>query len=121
VSRLIEDLTSLGFNEVSTIKDSASTTYAVISNFEIPAGSFRGKIIDLAIPAPEQYPQLFGASIHLRANPHLVPFEQVVNVRNVIQSNLGTDWQYWSYRFNVRPDNPTAELIAQINEIFRKN
>ena len=121
VNRLIEDLVDLGFNEVSVIKDNANMSYAMIKNFEIPAGSFRGKNIDLAIPAPDQYPQLFGASIHLHSEPNLVPFGQVVNLRNVIESGLGATWQYWSYRFNVLPDNPTAQLISQINEIFRKN
>lgn len=121
VNRLIEDLVNLGFNEVSVVKDNANVNYAVIANFEIPAGSFCGKCIDLAIPVPDQYPQLFGASIHLRSEPHLVPFGQVVNLRNVIESGLGAAWQYWSYRFNILPDNPTAQLISQINEIFRKN
>lgn len=121
VNRLLEDLVGLGFKEVSVIKDNANMSYAVIPNFEIPAGNFRGKKVDLAIPAPEQYPQLFGASIHLRTAPHLVPFGQVPNVRNVIKSNLGPAWQYWSYRFNILPDNPSAQLISQINEIFRKN
>jgi hypothetical protein len=120
VNRLIDDLVDLGFN-VSVIKDGADVNYAVISNFEIPAGSFSGKIIDLAIPAPDQYPQLFGASIHLKSDPHLLPFGQIPGVRNVIASNLGPVWQYWSYQFNVLPNNPSAQLISQINEIFRKN
>lgn len=121
VTRLVEDLNLLGFNEVSVIKDSTGQDYAQIKNFEVPAGSFTGRIIDLAIPAPPQYPQLFGASIHLKTNPHLVPFGFVQNVRNVINSNLGAEWQYWSYCFHLNPSNPTSQLMSQINGIFRKN
>lgn len=120
VNRLVEDLKSLGFNHVSVIKDNTGT-YALIPNFEIPVGSFAGRAIDLAIPAPDQYPQQFGASIHIRSLPHLVEFGFIPNVRNVIQSNLGNDWQYWSYQFNVGPLNPTSEFISQINGIFKKN
>ncbi|RYE27486.1 MAG: hypothetical protein EOP45_01060 [Sphingobacteriaceae bacterium] len=121
IVRLIEDLKILGFDEVTVIQDSGNTSYALIPNFEILTGNFAGRIIDLAIPAPPQYPQMFGASIHVRATPHLVPFGPVPNLRNVIASNLGAAWQYWSYCFNISPVNPTSELISQINEIFRRN
>jgi hypothetical protein len=121
INRLVDDLISLGFNNVSIITDTANTSYALIPNFEIPAGTFAGRFIDLAIPATAQYPQTFGASMHIRTAPHLVDFGFIQDVRNVIASNLGGEWQYWSYRFNVKPNNPTSELISQINEIFRKN
>ncbi|MBS0646938.1 MAG: hypothetical protein JSR97_10175 [Verrucomicrobia bacterium] len=118
IERLVEDLTELNFS-VSKIKDSNNQEYAVINGFEIPAGTFVGRIINLAIPAPPDYPRSFGPSIHI--NQHLVPFGNIPNVRNVINSALGNDWQYWSFRFNVKPSNPTSELLTQINAIFRKN
>jgi len=121
INRLIEDLINLGFNEVISIKDANNANYALISKFEIPAGSFSGKIIELAIPAPDQYPQMCGPSIHILASPILVPFGNVPGVRNVIQSPLGDSWQYWSYQFSINPVNPTAVLISQINEIFKRN
>lgn len=121
IDRLINDLKNLGFDDISSIQDNANSKYALLSNYEIPAGTFAGKVIDLAIPAPEQYPQIFGASIHLRSEPHLVDFGSVPNLRNVIVSSLGTPWQYWSYSFKINPINPTSELITQVNEIFRKN
>jgi hypothetical protein len=121
VSRLVEDLNLLGFSEVSVIKDNTGQDYARIANYQIPAGSFAGRIIDLAIPAPAQYPQLFGASIHLKASPHLVALGNIPNVRNVLSSNLGVDWQYWSYCFHLNPTNPTSQLLSQINGVFRKN
>lgn len=121
IQRLVDDLIDLGFNDVSIIHDNANTSYALIPNFEIPAGSFAGRNIDLAIPATAQYPQTFGASMHIRTDPHLVAFGSIPNIRNVIASGLGVEWQYWSYCFNVKPTNPTSELISQINGIFRKN
>jgi len=122
INRLIHDLQQMGFANVSTQQGADGLQYAVISGFEIPAGNFTGRTIDLAIPAPNDYPRSFGASIHLKANPHLVPFGNIPNVRNVINSPaLGPEWQYWSYRFNLKQNNPSSELISQINEIFRKN
>ena len=120
VERLVSDLRELGFVNLSTHQGTDGLQYAIIAGFEIPDGSFSGRSVDLAIPAPVDYPRSFGASIHLKANPHLVPFGHV-NGRNVIASGLGVEWQYWSYRFNLRENNPSSELITQINEIFRKN
>lgn len=120
IDRLMEELETLNYS-VSKAKDSNGLDYAVISNFNIPAGSFAGRVIDLAIPAPADFPRSVGASMHLKSNPHLVEFKNIPQVRNVIQSPLGNAWQYWSYAFKVRPNNSTNELITQINEIFRKN
>ena len=122
ISRLVEDLNQEGFGEVIAIKDSNNLSYAFIPGYVIPAGTFKDKVIDLAIPAPDQYPRNYGACIHIRSNPPLVATgQQVQNVRNVQASALGSEWQYWSYAFDVQPANPTAELLTQINGIFRKN
>jgi hypothetical protein len=119
VERLVQDLKELGFDNVR--KDQAAgVDYAVIPDFEIPAGSFSGRVIELAIPAPADYPRLPGASIHVKADPHLLPFGSTTE-RNIIESQRGAAWQYWSYSFRSKPANPTGELISQINEIFRRN
>lgn len=118
IERLISDLQELGF-DVTTQRDTTGVDYAVIPDFDIPAGTLAGRNIKLAIPAPVDYPRSYGASIHI--TPHLAEFGQVGQLRNVTHSNLGTEWQYWSYRFNIRSENPTNELMTQINEIFRKN
>jgi hypothetical protein len=117
---MVEDLTALG-HTVSTLKDTTGMQYAVIPGFEIPSGNFARRIIDLAIPVPADYPRSVGPSMHIRANPILTAIGNVPGIRNVVPSNLGADWQYWSYRFLVRPDNTTSELISQINEVFNKN
>lgn len=120
IERLLHDLREQGYEQVHALTDGQGQAYAVLPNFEIPAGTFAGRVIDLAIPAPADYPRALHSSIHLRATPHLVPFGGNGS-RNVINSNLGADWQYWSYQFFNRPANPTAELMTQINAVFRKN
>lgn len=119
IERLVQDLKDLGFDTV--INDQVTgVDYAVIPNFEIPAGSFSGRVIGLAIPAPADYPRLPGACIHVNGNPHLLPFGYTAE-RNIVESGRGAQWQYWSYSFRAKPDNPTGELMSQINEIFRRN
>lgn len=117
--RLKQDLLEQSYENVSIVSD-GSTSYVLIAGFEIPAGTFTGRVIDLAIPAPNDYPRACLSSIHIRATPHLVPFANI-GTRNVINSTLGPDWQYWSYSFYVRPNNTTLELMSQINAVFRKN
>lgn len=118
IDKLFEDLKELNFN-VHKAADLNGIVYAVITGFQIPAGSFAGRVINLAIPAPTDYPRSVGASIHI--TPHIAKFENIPEFRNVINSNLGAEWQYWSYKFQVRTANPTLELISQINEIFKRN
>lgn len=126
INRLVQDLCDRGYPQVS-VQAATDFSYAVIPGFIIPAGSFAGRVIDLAIPATTDYPRSFPASMHIRATPHLVPFGSLPNglgglKRNVIPSSLGADWQYWSYRFdNQHLVNPTGEILSQINECFRAN
>jgi E2/UBC family protein E len=118
IERLCEDLQEMGFT-VEKVKDTNRQDYAVIKSFDIPAGTLVNKIVNLAIPALPDYPRSFPASIHV--DQELFPRGQVPGKRNIINSSLGAQWHYWSYRFVARSANPTSELITQINEIFRKN
>jgi hypothetical protein len=118
--RLIQDLCDQGYKETRLLADSNGMQYVAIPEFVIPAGNFAGRIINLAIPAPTDYPRSTIASIHIQVIPHLVSFGNTGS-RNVIASPLGVDWQYWSYQFQISPTNPTSKLLAQINAIFRQN
>jgi hypothetical protein len=120
INKLAQDLSDLNYPNVQVVSDNQGQAYALIPTFLIPAGSFTGRVIELAIPAPQDFPRSPPFSIHIRTNPHLVPSGQTAK-RNVIPSNLGSDWQYWSYQFRVHPENPTTELMSQINEVFRNN
>lgn len=119
-SRLEQDLQQQGYKSLSILNEGGQA-YVMIANFEVPVGSFAGRIIDLAIPAPIDYPRVCGASMHVRSTPQLVEFGQVQGLRNVIASPLGPDWQYWSYAFHARPGNTTGELMSQIHAVFRAN
>ena len=117
---LLSDLHAQGYSTASSLRDANGGMYALLPQFEIPAGTFAGRVIDLAIPAPPDYPRGSIASIHVRSAPHLVG-KGSTGTRNVIDSPLGNDWQYWSYQFQLRPLNTTSELLAQINGVFRRN
>jgi hypothetical protein len=117
---MLSDLHTQGYGNASSIRDANGGMYALLPQFEIPAGTFAGRVIDLAIPAPADYPRGGIASIHVRSTPNLVG-KGSTGTRNVIDSPLGIDWQYWSYQFQLRPFNTTSELLAQINGVFRRN
>ncbi|GAB3923494.1 E2/UBC family protein [Larkinella terrae] len=118
--RLVQDLCDQGHEGMTILVDTNGMQYVMIPEFIIPAGSFAGRNINLAIPAPTDYPRSSIASIHIKALPHLATFGQT-GTRNVITSPLGSEWQYWSYQFQLSPNNPTSKLLAQINAIFRQN
>lgn len=118
IDKLVEELNLLGFNaEKATGSDNQN--YAIIKSFEISLGRFQGRIIDLGVPVPNDYPRLIGSSIHIKANPQLLEQKDSISgVRNIIESKLGTEWKYWSFRLNIVPENPAQNIINQINGIF---
>ena len=121
LERLFSDLQARGYAEVERMTGSKGTLFAVIRNFQVPAGRFEGRIIDLAIPAPPDYPDSFGSSIHVQANPQLLERGNVANVRNIVESELGGEWCYWSKNFNGSRgtgERDTRRLLSQINEVF---
>lgn len=116
--RLEQELRNLGY--VVEQKTAEGQSFAVIKDFEIPAGRFQGSVIELGIPAPPNYPQAVGASIHVKANPQLLDYKDTVpGVRNIIPSPLGADWRYWSLNFG-QGDHTTRRLLSQINGVFSR-
>lgn len=121
LDRLISDLQALGYDGVERMTGNSGTMFAVIHNYQVFAGQFQGRIINLAIPAPADYPKTFGSSIHVRANPQLFECGSVANVRNITVSELGGEWRYWSKNFNGSRgtgERDTRRLLSQINEVF---
>jgi len=118
INRLLADLKLLGYNP-EAIKDSTGLAYAHITSFAIPTGRFEGRVIDLAIPAPDDFGRMVGSSMHIRSEPVLIDYQNVPNIRNVIASNLGVDWRYWSFAFKFSPADPTQYLLAQIITILK--
>lgn len=117
--RLYNDLISDGYSP-EYLRDTKGMDYVVITEYVIQFGIFKGQVIALAIPVPKDYPRTTGASIHVKSNPHLLDNKDTIKgKRNIIYSNLGNEWRYWSFRFNLSSENPTNDLMSQINGIFK--
>ena len=116
--RLAEDLTALGYT-VRQESDAQNNPFVIIVGFIIELGQFAGRVIDLGIPAPANYPQGVGSAIHVRSHPHLFETTDTVpNVRNITASSLGPEWRFWSRNFGWTEERSTRRLMSQINEIF---
>jgi hypothetical protein len=117
--RLYNDLQQIG-HIVDVLTDHKKIEYVVIKDYSITTGQFHGRVIDLAIPVPKDYPRTVGPCIHVKSNPILLNnIDSIKGKRNIINSSLGPEWKYWSFRFNISPENPTVDLLSQINGIFR--
>jgi hypothetical protein len=120
IDRFLQDLSDLHYTPEKMV-GADNIDYAVIRNFEVPVGRFQGRIIDLGIPIPNDYPRLVGTSIHIKAVPQLLEYtDTLANVRNIIASQLGEEWRYWSFRLEAFPENTTQNLIFQIHGIFQR-
>lgn len=116
--RLIDDLKALGF-EVQRIVAKDESIFAVIPQFEVTLGQFKGRIIDLGIQATPDFPKTVSAAVHVRADPQLFePKDNVHNVRNITASVLGNEWRYWSKNFNWNGERSARRLVSKINAIF---
>jgi hypothetical protein len=116
--RLIADLNAAGHHEVEKA-EAGGHTYVIIRNYTVMLGQFDGRLIDLGILVPPDYPRTMSAAVHVRANPQLIEKDQTVpNVRNITDSALGVEWRYWSKNFSWTEERTTRRLLTQINEIF---
>ena len=114
--KLIAGLHELGMNPERV--EVPGCTFAVIREYLVEAGRFDGKVVDLGLQCTADFPMTVHSSIHVKANPHLFPFGNIQNVRNIQPSLLGPEWQYWSKNFNWRNDGTVRRLLSQINRIF---
>lgn len=120
IDRFLQDLSELEYAPEKVVTAN-NANYAVIRDFEVPVGRFQGRIIDLGIPVPNDYPRLVGTSLQIKSNPHLLEYsDSIPNVRNVIESPLGQEWRYWSFRFEACSENTIQNLIYQIHGIFQR-
>jgi hypothetical protein len=119
IQRMIADLTVLGFSVVA--RSVSSHHFAIVESFEVATGRFAGRVIQLGLPAPSNYPHSVGSAIHVAVDPQLLDTcDTVPGVRNVIASPLGHEWRYWSFNFNWNPaeGRSTGRLIRQVHGIF---
>lgn len=117
--RLLSDLQGMGY-EVERVTDVHGMVYVVIRDFEVSLGPFSGRIIDLALLPPPDYPRNVGSSVHVRAAPQLLECHNTIpGRRNILISPLGAEWRYWSRNFGWGAgEKTTRRLISQINEVF---
>jgi hypothetical protein len=119
IERFLQDMVGIGYSPEKQV-DGNSQNFAVFREFEIQTGRFQGRIIDLGIPVPNDYPRLIGPSIHIKADPQLIEYSNIQGVINVIQSPLGTEWRYWSFSLRINPENTAQNLMSQIHGIFQR-
>ncbi len=96
----LEDyLASLGLVIEKAI-DGDGRAYTVASGLEIQTGGLRGMRCDVGILRTETNPYVMAAAIHTR--PALVRMDG--NGPLCTQASpLGSDWQYWSRRYDYAP------------------
>lgn len=116
--RLISDLRDLGYEVQKVIVD-GGLIFAVIPTYEVVAGKFAGRIIELGIQCTPNFPMSVHAAIHVRTEPQLYESkDNIPNIRNVTQSALGAGWRYWSKNFGWNGEKTARRLMSQINSIF---
>jgi hypothetical protein len=118
VERLCEDLGVLGL-KADLFEDPQKNVFVIVQGYLIELGRFAGRVIDLGLLVPANYPQGVGSCIHVKAAPQLLDVADTVpNVRNVTASSLGQEWRYWSKNFGWNGERSTRRLMSQVNEIF---
>lgn len=116
--KLLQELQELGYN-AEIVKATDGNIYVVIHDYEIAAGRFAGRVIELGIFPMADYPRNVASAIHVKTDPQLFEkSDSVSNVRNITDSGLGTEWRYWSHNFNWTSERNARRLISQINTIF---
>jgi hypothetical protein len=115
--KLISDLHALGFEADLVV--GGGNQFAVFS-YDVPIGRFAGRSIQLGILATPDFPRTVASAIHVNSDPQLLEkTDSVTNVRNILDSPLGSEWRYWSHNFQWTEERTTRRLISQINGIFK--
>ena len=86
---------------VEELAGADGNSYSVIRNVRLPHGALVGKCCDVAIQRDQTVPYLPPPAIHTR--PILAPMDMNGPLRTQ-RSEIGPDWQYWSRRFDRRPE-----------------
>jgi hypothetical protein len=120
--RLVADLEELG-HAVEKRMLNGGVAFVIFHEYEINAGRFMGRTIDLGLQATPDFPRSVHSSIHVRAEPQLLEkADTIANVRNILDSPLGTEWRYWSNNFGwtSNEERSARRLMSQINTIFER-
>lgn len=87
--------------------------YVAIRGIAITTGALAGRTCDVAVRREQSVPYIPPAAIHTR--PALVS----MGTLNTQASPIGTDWQYWSRRFDrpVTPVNLWTHILTILSEV----
>lgn len=102
IDELEKYLTDVGV-PFEIVQDPNGQPYLVMKGIEIAGGTLAGRACDVAVLRSTENPWVPQAALQVR--PALVPMGQY----NTQASPLGTEWQYWSRRFD-RPPTPKSYL-----------
>jgi hypothetical protein len=111
---LEQHLRGLGFT-VEATQDVHGQPYIVVRDVTVPAGALAGTTCDVALARCQTIPYVVPPAIHTR--PALVPMDMSGPLKTQA-SALGTDWQYWSRRYD-RPPTPQrvwAHVLTVLGE-----
>jgi hypothetical protein len=117
--RLLADLIELGY-PAELVESPKKKPFIVIGGYVVELGKFAGRTIDLGLAATADFPKTVASSIHVRADPQLYEkTDTLAKVRNIIDSELGPEWRYWSKNFGWTGERSARRLMSQINRIFQ--
>lgn len=106
---LAKDFETLGY---SVDRSYAQHGVAVIRRFIIGAGPHAGKTVDVGV-AGKDFPFTPPAGVHVR------PVIATNGQRNINNSPLGPEWQYWSRQLpNWGTERTARHIISYINKVF---
>jgi hypothetical protein len=101
---------------VEAALDTSGYPYILIKDVTLSTGTLAGRRCDVALARCQTVPYVMPPAIHTR--PALVPMDMGGPLKTQA-SALGSDWQYWSRRFD-RPPTPQAiwtHILTVFNEV----
>lgn len=94
--------------------------FVLLRGFTVESGRHEGRVIDLGLQVVPSYPQNLSPAIHVKADP-ILRAKGSDGHFNVIDSPLGSDWQYWSFNMDsVWQGGRGPTLTAIINEVMNR-
>ena len=106
---LAKEFELLGY---SVDRSFAEQGVVVIIGFVVGAGPYAGKTIDVGVHGKD-FPFTAPSGIHVR--PMIAPVGQ----RNISNSPLGANWEYWSRQLpNWSTERTAKHIISYINKVL---
>ncbi len=116
----VDVMTAAGY-AVDQPVDANGKSWCVVKDFGISGGRFSGKVIEIAIPVPPDFPVTPPGGLFV--SPRLADEQTLQNVQvgDEAIAALGGAWQYWSRPFmdgKWDAQNPGRGLVIYWNTVF---